>query len=191
MYQPGHELEQRIVLLERALRRAKLVGFISALLLCAGVTTAFVRSRPETTSEMRTRRLVVVDDKDQTRVVLGQDAAGTQRISRAAGLVLYDEKGNERGGFATMADGSVVIGMDAPVAVGAPVRDRIGLKVFPNGSAYVMLIDNESRALARLVSEEGATAARGVQVFKWAPDGSKYDVRTITADGDTRNTVSR
>ncbi len=129
--------------------------------------------------------------RTRRRVVLGHDAAGTQKISKATGLVLYDEKGNERGGFATMADGSVVIGMDAPVGLGAPVRDRIGLKVFPNGSAYVMLIDNESHALARRVSEEGGTGARGVQVFKWAPDGSKYDARTITAHGDTRNTVSR
>ncbi len=192
MHQRPQDLEQRIAFLETALRRAKLAGLVLALLLVVGASAAFVSGQPQTTNEVRTRRLVIVDDKDQMRVMLGQDPAATQRISRAAGLVLYDEKGNERGGFATMADGSVVIGMDAPVGVGtSPMRDRIGLKVHPDGSAYVMVIDNKTNAVARLISEDGASGARGVQVFKWEPDGSKYQVRTVTADGDTRNTVSR
>lgn len=79
---------------------------------------------------------VVVDDEGHTRVVLGQDPATTQRSSRGAGLALYDEKGSERAGFSTMADGSVVLGLDAPLGVGAPMRDRIGLKVHASGSAY-------------------------------------------------------
>ena len=127
---------------------------------------------------MRTHRLVVLDDSGHTRAVIGQDPAHVQRIGRAAGLLLYDDKGNERGGFSTLGDGSVVIGLDAPVGVGAAMRDRIGLKVFPNGAAYVMLI-----------AEVGPDGARGVQVFKWI--GSRPYLRTLSYDGDVRDSTGR
>lgn len=107
-------MDRRLADLERALRRTR---WLTA---CAMTTTvlmagaAFTDARPKAAAEVRTQRLVVVDEQGQTRVVIGQDATTTQRVSRAAGLTLYDEKGSERGGFSTMSDGSVVLGMDAP-----------------------------------------------------------------------------
>ena len=179
---------QRIRTLERSLMRLQITTTASIVMLLLLLTGAFVRG--QNSDEVRTRRLVVVDDHGQTRVVLGQDRVGFQRSSRAAGLLLYDEKGNERGGFSTMADGSVVIGMDAPVGVGAAMRDRIGLKVYPNGSSQVMLIDNQTGVVARMISEEGPGGSRGVQVFKWEPDLSKHYIRTVTFDGDVRDSVT-
>lgn len=185
------ELEDRIVTLERTVRRTRLVAGVALLSTLLPLGAGFLHSRNAASDEVRTRRLVVVDDDEQTRVLLGQDPANTQRIARSAGLWLFDDKGSERGGLSTMADGSVVLGLDAPVGVGAPMSDRVGLKVFPNGSAYIMLIDNKTGAVARLVSEEAPGGVRGLQLFKWERDNSRHYTRTITFDGDVRDTIVR
>jgi len=69
------------------------------------------------------------------------------------------------------------------------MRDRIGLKVFPDGAAYVMLIDNQTGAVTRLIWEVGPDGTRGVLVFKWV--GSRPYVRTITYDGHVRDSTGR
>lgn len=179
-------LESRITGLERSVRRAHLaLGVLVGGVLIA-TAVGFTRSGTQASDELRTRRLVIVDDSGQERVVLAQDPPTTDRASRATGLLLLDQDGNERGGFSTMADGSVVLGMDAPVGVGAPMRDRIGMKVYPDGSAYVMLIDNQTRAVAKLESD-GADG--GVQVFRWDMDGRQIHIRTLKYDGDVRDSV--
>ena len=180
-------LVTRVAALESSLRRARWSAAVLTFIMLGSLLVAFTNKGSQVTDEIRTRRLVVLDDSDRTRVTLGQDPAQTHRMSRAAGLVVFDNKGHERGGFSTFDDGSVGIGLDAPVGVGAPMRDRIGLKVFPNGASYVMLIDNETGAVARLISEVGPSGARGVQVFKWA--GSRPYVRTIGYDGDVRDST--
>lgn len=191
MNHPFEELEERIVALERSVRRARLVAGAALLTTFLPLGAGFVRSRNAASDEVRTHRLVIVDDHEQTRVLLGQDSAKTDRISRSAGLWVFDEKGGERGGLGTMADGSVVLALDAPVGVGAPMGDRVGLKVFPNGSAYIMLIDNKTSAVARLVSEEAPGRVRGLQLFKWERDNSRHYTRTLTFDGDMRDTTVR
>ncbi len=182
-----NSLEQRVADLEIALRRTRVVASLVVLAAVVGLAAGFTSRGLQVADEVRTRRLVVLDDSGRTRATIGQDAQNVQRIARAAGLLLYDNKGNERGGFSTLGDGSVVIGLDAPVGVGAAMRDRIGLKVFPNGAAYVMLIDNQTGTVARLISEIGPDGTRGVQVFKWA--GSRPYVRTISYDGDMRDST--
>ena len=178
-------LEQRVAYLEIALRRARIMASLLVVVGLVVLAAGFGSRGGQVADEVRTHRLVVLDDSGHTRAVIGQDPAHVQRIARAAGLLLYDDKGNERGGFSTLGDGSVVIGLDAPVGVGAAMRDRIGLKVFP----YVMLIDNQTGAVARLIAEVGPDGARGVQVFKWI--GSRPYVRTISYDGDVRDSTGR
>ena len=87
-----------------------------------------------------------------------------------------------------MDDGSVVFAMDAPRGVGASMRDRIGLVVYPEGSAHVMLIDNMTRAVAKLQSD--GDGGGGVQVFKWDMKAKKVQVKTIGFDGDKRETIT-
>lgn len=179
-------VEDRIAGLERSIRRTRVtLGVLAGGLLFAA-SVGFVQASAQESDEVRTRRLVIVDDRGQARIVLAQDPPTTQRMSRAAGLTLVDQEGNERGGFSTMEDGSVVLAMDAPVGVGAPMRDRIGLKVHPDGSAHVMLIDNQTRAVAKLESDG---SGGGVQVFKWDMDAQNIHIRTLTYDGDVRDTV--
>jgi hypothetical protein len=181
-------VDGRIDRLERSLRRLQLLTVALTLGLVGVLGTRFAPRPDQPTPELRARRLVIVDDAGQTRLSLGQDAAITQRVSRATGLILYDTNGNERGGFGTMADGSVVLGMDAPVGIGASMRDRIGLKVMPNGSAYVMLIDNQTRAVAKLHSD--GAGGGGVQVFKWDTNAKRVHIRTLVFDGDVRDSVA-
>lgn len=86
-----------------------------------------------------------------------------------------------------MADGSVVLALDAPAGIGASMRDRIGLKVESDGAAYVMLIDNQTRAVAKLFSDGAGTG--GVQVFRWDMPARQVHMRTLTFDGDVRDSV--
>lgn len=178
-------LENRVASLERSLGRMRRTAWGLNLGLVATVAMAFT-GRGRMPDEIRTHRIVVVDDEGRPRIVLAQDPVNTQRISRSAGLVLLDDKGSERGGFTTMADGSVVIGLDAPRGVGAPMPDRIGLKVYSDGSAHVMLIDNQTRAVARLESD-GMTG--GVKVFKWDMAHNWVHTRLLTFDGEVRDST--
>jgi hypothetical protein len=179
-------VEQRVTLLERSLRRTRRAAATAGLALAVSVAFAIGWHPAGVSGEIRTRRLVVVDDEGRARVVIGQDPKDTQRRSRSAGLAIHDIDGNERGGFATMDDGSVVFGMDAPAGVGAAMPDRIGLVVYPDGSAHVMLIDNQTRAVAKLQSD--GDGGGGVQVFKWDMEAGRIHVRTVTYDGDRRET---
>jgi hypothetical protein len=74
--------------------------------------------------EVRTRRLVVVDEAGTERVVIQEEPADTDRRAQAAGIVIFDRHGNERGGMVTFDDDSTVIALDAPAGVGSPMRDR-------------------------------------------------------------------
>ena len=178
-------LAARLEGLETSVRRLRLLAGAFGLALAGFIFTGFAAGPA---SEVRARRLVIVDHSGTIRASIGEDAPGGDRISRAAGLILYDTKGHERGGFSTMADGSVVIGLDAPVGVGAPMRDRIGLKVMPDGSAHVMLIDNQTRAVAKLQSD--GAGGGGVQVFKWDMPAQQVHIRTVVFDGDLRDSVT-
>lgn len=147
------------------------------------------RRQPPTLDEVRTRRLVVVDDAGRARVVIDQDPATTDRRSRSAGVTIYDITGAERGGMGTMDDGSVVLALDAPVGVGSPMRDRVGLVVNPDGSSHVMLLDNSTRAVAKLQSD--GNGGGGVQVFKWEESPRVVRTRTLTYDGERRDSAAR
>lgn len=131
----------------------------------AGALTMVGFTKPQISDEVRTRHLVVVDEQNRPRITIGEDPANTQRRSRAATIVLLDTTGVERGGFGTMADGSVGLGLDAPEGVGSPMRDRIGMTVGPDGAASIMLIDNKTRAVTKLASDSAGVG--GVYSFKW------------------------
>ncbi len=177
-------IEDRLNHLERAVRRARAAASAAAVLAATLLALGFARS-PGISDEVRTHRVVVVDHEGRPRILLAEDESNW-RISRTAGLTLMDTTGNERGGFSTMADGSVVLGLDAPRGVGASMPDRIGIKVYPDGSGHVMLIDNQTRAVAKLESDG---QSGGVIVYKWDMDAKQIHRRTVTFDGDVRDSV--
>jgi hypothetical protein len=117
---------------------------------------------------------------------MGQGPKESQRRSRSAGLWVFDSTGTERGGLSTLDDGSVIFGMDAPRGVGNRMSERLSLSVGPDGSSDVMLLDNLTRAVAKLQSDGNGG---GVQVFKWDLAGKKIYVRTFLYEGDRHETV--
>lgn len=175
-------IEDRIALLERSLQRARATAVAVGLVVVGLIGVQCAREPPNASEELRTRRLVVVDDEGQVRVEIAQDSKDTDRRARSAGLRVFDNTGHERGGLATFDDGSVVFAMDAPNGIGAPMPDRLGLTVSPDGSADVMLIDNQTRAVVKLVSD--GTGGGGVQTFKWDMGAKQIHVKTLTYDGE-------
>ena len=177
----------RLAALERRLRRTQMALLGLALVGAGTVMSGQVgagqpEAGAEIVDEIRTRRVVVVDDAGTPRVVIGQDPVDTQRRSRSAGITIHDRHGHERGGMGTMDDGSVVLALDAPVGVGSPMRDRIGFVVWPNGASHVMLLDNQTRAVAKLHSD--GAGGGGVQVFQWDMEAGKVRTKTLVYEGE-------
>jgi hypothetical protein len=189
----GHALEMEDAALEGGigaghglLWRQRVAGAaLLALLLGAAVApqSAPAGAPAAAPADLTVRRLVVVDDHGRARLELGQDPADTQRRSRSCGLTIFDATGAERGGLSTMDDGSVVLGLDAPVGVGSPMRDHIGMVVAPDGSARIDLINNETLLPVRLVSDADGTG--GVEFFKYDLDKRECTVRRLSEAGES------
>jgi hypothetical protein len=184
MHAVDTSVEARLARVEQSLARTRVAAASLGAALAFIVVTGFTQLGTPISEEVRTRSLVVVDDKGVVRVKIGQDPINTQRRSRSAGITIHDSTGAERGGMSTFDDLSVVFAMDAPRGVGHPMRDRLGLRVDPNGSAHVMLLDNQTRAVAKLHSD--GNGGGGVQVFKWDMDAKQVHVKTFTYDGERR-----
>jgi hypothetical protein len=176
----------RVRELEARVRRlTRVVAALAAGLAVAVLTGMAQDGKPR---EITASRLTVVDDEGRPRVVIGPDPAGVERISRGAGLVLLDVTGNERGGFSTMEDGSVVLGLDAPVGVGASMRDRIGLKVYANGAATINVINNDTGIPVRLISDPEGSG--GIEFLDYDLDARKALIKRISYTGETRSEQS-
>ena len=137
--------------LQRSLRRTQFALAGTVLVLVASVVWQFFR-RPVVFDEVRTHRLVLLDDHDVKRVEMGQDATSWRR-SRSAGMWVFDSTGHERGGISTFEDGSVAMALDAPHGVGEQPADRLGLRVDRNGATTVLLTGNDTGGVVRLVSD--------------------------------------
>ena len=122
MSQRETELTARIKKLETRLRATILVMFVIAawVMLDRGTTA---RASEDNPVEIVASKITIVDEKGRRRLLLGGEYA-KGRISKSAGLYIFDETGTERGGMGTMEDGSAVIALDAPAGVGSPMRDR-------------------------------------------------------------------
>jgi len=180
-------VELRLANLEERLRRARRMSLSVLLLLGAVLFSGQVKPGGASASqpskdEIVVRRLVIVDEKGTTRLTLGGDPKEMVRRSPAMGLTIYDTKGDERGGFSTMDDGSVTFGMDAPAGVGSPMRDRLGLIVGAKGQASIMLIDNETRGVVQLLSD--GSGKGGIQLYKWDLEKKKLHIKTLDFDGE-------
>lgn len=185
-------LKDRLDLLERRLRRRNLWA-LAALATAASIvaTTSYATSERnasavEITDEVRTRKLVVVDDQDRARVTIDQDSPEIDRESRSAGLTIFDDQGRERGGIATTDDGSAVMALDSPWGVGSPMRDRAGMKVNADGSAMMGLISNHGQ-FAAVLNSDGDSGR--LELYRPNEDGTAFEVRTISVSDDSRTEV--
>lgn len=96
------------------------------------------QTRVETPDSERitARRIDIVDDQGVIRMTLSGktpapiiDGIQYKRAFNVAGMVLYDDKGSERGGFGTAdVDGGMAV-----LALDHPAMDAIGWRVSPDG----------------------------------------------------------
>lgn len=186
------ELSQRINSLERKLQRKNRVTAFTVLAACATVATSLYATSPEATrstsqivDEVRTRKLVVVDDQDRVRVTIDQDSPDIDRYERSAGLTIFDDQGRERGGIATIDDGSAVIALDSPWGVGNPMRDRAGAKVFADGSAAMGVLSNRG-AFAAILRTDGESGH--LDLIHPNDDSGLLEKRTLTTIGESKST---
>ncbi len=108
----------RIEACERANRRFKRILILQSLILIALISTIAIRyagaagNAPAAPASLRVSELVVVDPKGVERVRIGGDLPDAvidgkriPRGSKAAGVMLYDDRGQERGGYVTWDEG--------------------------------------------------------------------------------------
>ena len=96
------------------------------------------------------RRIDIVDDKGVIRMTLSGktpapiiDGIQYKRAFNVAGMVLYDDKGSERGGFGTAdVDGGMAV-----LALDHPAMDAIGWRVSPDGEVRFSI--NQAPPLVR------------------------------------------
>lgn len=136
--------------------------------------------------EIKARRIALVDSRGVERVVLGEDAG--RQHGRSAAVWIYDETGAERGGLGTFENGQASLALDAPVGVGAPMRDRLGLVVSNTGAAAIQLNNNDSGVPVRLVAD--AAGGGGVELIEFDHVGKQARIRRLTYGDDTRREVS-
>lgn len=136
--------------------------------------------------EIKARRIALVDSRGVERVVLGEDAG--RQHGRSAAVWIYDETGAERGGLGTFENGQASLALDAPVGVGAQMRDRLGLIVSNTGAASVQLNNNDSGVPVRLVAD--AAGGGGVELIEFDHAEKTARIRRLTYGDDVRREVS-
>ena len=149
-------LEQRTRRLERALRIsiAAWLG-LAALAVCA-FTIRSASQQSAVPSSLKVSELVVVDPKGVERVRIGGDLPDAtingKRVPRgekAAGVLLYDTTGQERGGYVTWESGNVGLTLDTrkgQVALFAAGLDGSALNMrYGNGSIDLRSDEDGSR----------------------------------------------
>lgn len=146
------------------------------------------------------RRIDIVGDDGTIRMTLSGstpapiiDGIQYKRVFNVSGLVLYDAKGNERGGFG-LADQAT--GSTAVLALDHPAMDAIGWRVNPDGT--VEFVINQAPPLIRdadydnrLVPGIGAptriklrVAANGTPAVALADANDQARIRmTVTSEG--------
>lgn len=77
----------------------------------------------EVSPVIKTRGVIIVDDKGRERVILGapvpdSPAEGKPRINPAHGMIILDPQGYERFGVGLMDNGQMGMGFDAPPGKG-------------------------------------------------------------------------
>lgn len=183
-----HELMMRIKTLESRLRAITIITIaIAAWVVLGRGTHAGANDDNEEPVEIVASKITIVDENGIRRLLLGSDNL-KGRISKASGLLIFDETGAERGGTGTMTDGSATIALDAPVGVGSPMRDRLGLKVYKNGAAMISIINNQTGITVRLISDEDGKG--GIEFIDYDLGARKAIIKRIDFNGETKTEQS-
>ncbi|WP_223486647.1 hypothetical protein [Stenotrophomonas indicatrix] len=181
------EVEARVRKLERRAGRWRWLLVATPVLLMAIVLAGrgFARLEVGIVPEIRTQRLIVLDQEGRKRVEIGEDAPDLdiKRNARVAGLIIFDGNEQERGGMVTADDGSATVALDAPRGVGYRVSDRAGMKVGADGSALIGVLSNAGGFAARLIAQ-GAEGQ--LDVSRVDSTEGRASTRVIHVEADSR-----
>ncbi|MFS2135050.1 hypothetical protein [Duganella sp. Dugasp56] len=170
-----NQLEQRILACEqenarlrKKINRQNGLWVLGLLLALGGGAIAGNSIRNAVFDSVKAREVVVVDGKGVIRARLGGDlpdavmAGGrvSKRGSKAAGVMLYDEEGIERGGYVTQDEGSnVMLTLDskyrqAALFVAGPDQAQASaMKLWTAGSSIELRSDSNGSRLS--VADKG------------------------------------
>jgi hypothetical protein len=155
--------EQENARLHKRLARQNRAWALGLLLIAGGGAIAGGSLKDAIFDSVRAKEVVVVDAKGVVRARLGGDlpdavmAGGrvSKRGSKAAGVMLYDEEGIERGGYVTQDDGSnVMLTLDskyrqAALFVAGPDEDQASaLGLWNKGGGIEMRSDGNGQRLS-------------------------------------------
>lgn len=99
---------------------------------------------------IKTRGLIIVDEKGRERVILGAPVPdppkeGRKRINRAHGMIILDPDGYERFGVGLMDNGQMAMGFDAPPGKGDDRnRERLHFVADPEGGAMIRFLNRKT-----------------------------------------------
>ena len=100
--------------------------------------------------EVRTKKLVVIDENNIERIHLDPKSSDVrvlgkvyQRRSPASGLILFNSKGDETGGFVVLDDGTASLTIDS--YEGEKISERVSIFSMSDGSAGFLIKDIENR----------------------------------------------
>jgi hypothetical protein len=104
----------------------------------------------EVSPVIKTRGVIIVDDKGRERVILGapvpdSPAEGKPRINPAHGMIILDPQGFERFGVGLMDNGQMGMGFDAPPGKGDDRnRERLHFVADPEGGAMIRFLNRKT-----------------------------------------------
>lgn len=104
----------------------------------------------EVSPVIKTRGVIIVDDKGRERVILGapvpdSPAEGKPRINPAHGMIILDPQGYERFGVGLMDNGQMGMGFDAPPGKGDDRnRERLHFVADPEGGAMIRFLNRKT-----------------------------------------------
>ena len=104
----------------------------------------------EVQAVIRTRGVVIVDEQNRERVILGapvpdSPAEGKKRINPASGMIILDPAGYERFGVGLMDNGQMGMGFDAPPGTGDERnRERLHFVADKDGGAMIRFLNRKT-----------------------------------------------
>jgi hypothetical protein len=148
--------------LRKSLHRQGVLLAVATLLAAAGAISA-AAAKGSIFGSIRATEVAIVDAKGVVRARLGGDLPDAvaldgrvmKRGSKAAGLIIYDEQGLERGGYVTQDEGSnAMLTLDskyrqAVLLVAAPDKEQVSaLKLWTPESAIELRSDSDGSRLS-------------------------------------------
>ena len=157
------------------------------LLLLTNIALLIVAATPKQPKVLTVSEIDVVDAKGVIRARLGgdlpdavMDGKTIKRGTKAAGLLLYDDTGQERGGYVTHNNGLIALTLDSR----KPYQQIATLVGAPSGAAALMLNWGDDIAEMRVDEELGPTlhVKRGKQVVFHVPAVASFEKSETCAE---------